>query len=306
MTLPLILPLPGNEAFARLLATRLAADVGALEMRAFPDGESYVRLLDDVTGRNVIVVCTLDDPDRKFLRLVYACETARELGASSVGLVAPYLAYMRQDARFRSGEAVTSRHFARLVSETVDWLVTVDPHLHRLPSLDAIYRRPTRAVHAGPAVAEWIATNVLKPVLIGPDVESEQWVSAVAGIVGAPYRVLSKVRSGDRSVEVSVPDLTGFQGYRPVLIDDIFSSGRTMIEAARRLREAGAVAPVCIAVHGLGAPEQTLDLLAYADRFVTSNTIENTVALVDVSGLVAEAVQGMLASRATSQSTDPK
>lgn len=214
MTLPLILPLPGNEAFARLLATRLAADIGALEMRTFPDGESYVRLLDDVTGRDVIAVCTLDDPDRKFLRLVYACETARELGASSVGLVAPYLAYMRQDARFRSGEAVTSRHFARLVSETVDWLVTVDPHLHRLSSLDAIYRRPTRAVHAGPAVAEWIGTNVLKPVLIGPDVESEQWVSAVARIVGAPYRVLSKVRSGDRNVEVSVPDLTGFQGYR--------------------------------------------------------------------------------------------
>jgi ribose-phosphate pyrophosphokinase len=306
MTLPLVLPLPGNEAFALLLATRLTADVGTLETRAFPDGESYVRLLDDVSGRDVIVVCTLNDPDRKFLRLIYVCETARELGASSVGLVVPYLAYMRQDTRFQSGEAVTSRHFARIVSATVDWLVTVDPHLHRLRSLDAIYRKPARAVHAGPALAEWITKNVPKPVLIGPDVESEQWVSAVAGIVGAPYRVLSKVRSGDRSVEISVPDLTGFQDLRPVLLDDIFSSGRTMIEAARRLREAGAMAPVCIAVHGLGAPEQTLDLLAYADRFVTSNTIENKNAVVDVSSLVAEAVQGILVSRASSQSADPE
>src|SRR5215207_2968948 len=129
MTKIVLMPMPGNEDMAAKLASALDSDIALLEARRFPDGESYLRLEPDVSGRILVIICTLDHPDDKFLPLSFAAAAARELGVAQVGLVAPYLAYMRQDKRFKDGEAVTSRYFASLVSSQFDWLVTVDPHL---------------------------------------------------------------------------------------------------------------------------------------------------------------------------------
>jgi ribose-phosphate pyrophosphokinase len=294
---PLIFALPGNESFAEGLRATLSGERGSLETRAFPDGESYVRLACDPAGKDVVVVCTLNRPDAKILSLLFVAATARELGARSIGLVAPYLAYMRQDKRFRDGEAVTSVHFARLVSQAFDWLVTVDPHLHRYGSLSEVYSIPSVALHAGAPVASWIRRNVDNPLIVGPDVESEQWVLKVAAEVGAPYRVLTKVRTGDRRVAVSLPDLSGVEHRTPVLVDDILSSGRTMIEACSRFRECGAVPPVCIAVHALAGPEIVTDLLGVARRFVSTNAVPNPYAEIDLATIVAEGVNALLAKR---------
>src|SRR3546814_16966881 len=90
----------------------------------------------------VALVSTLARPDDGFLRLVFVADAARALGARDVTLIAPYLAYMRQDRRFRPGEAVTSRTFAGLISSSFDRLVTVDPHLQRYQALDQLYAIP--------------------------------------------------------------------------------------------------------------------------------------------------------------------
>ena len=140
----LILPLPGSETFARHLTEAGGWELGTVDTRRFPDGETYVRILSDVADRPVYLVCTLARPDDLFLRLVFAADAARSLGAREVTLVAPYLAYMRQDRCFLPGEAVTSKTFARLVSSTFNRLVTVDPHLHRYPALSALYSIPQR------------------------------------------------------------------------------------------------------------------------------------------------------------------
>src|SRR5262245_39384839 len=148
MTMPLLVAMPGNEELAAALAARLGCEVGHVEVRRFPDGETYLRLATSPSGRAVVIVCTLDHPNDKLLPLLFAAATARELKASKVGLVAPYLAYMRQDWRFKPGEALTSRQVAHLLSHAFDWLVTVDPHLHRYGSLAEIYSIPTRVIHA--------------------------------------------------------------------------------------------------------------------------------------------------------------
>src|SRR3546814_1243008 len=131
-----------------------------LETRRFPDGESYVRLLTDVTDKCVDLVCTLARPDEGFLSLVFAADAARDLGVREVTLVAPYLSYMRQDRRFQLGEAVSSKSFARLVSATFDRLVMVDPHLHRYPALSLLYTIPAITFPAAPALADWIAAHI--------------------------------------------------------------------------------------------------------------------------------------------------
>src|SRR3546814_132322 len=154
-----IFAMPGNEAFAQALAEAGGFELGVLETRRFPDGESYVRLLTDVTDKCVDLVCTLARPDEGFLSLVFAADAARDLGVREVTLVAPYLSYMRQDRRFQLGEAVSSKSFARLVSATFDRLVTVDPHLHRYPALSTLYTIPDITLHAAPALADLIAAH---------------------------------------------------------------------------------------------------------------------------------------------------
>ena len=131
MTGSLLFALPGNEAFCRRIAETLDAEVAQLDTRDFPDRETYLRFVDSPANRSVLLVCTLAHPNEKFLPLLLAAATARDLGAPRIGLVAPYLAYMRQDRRFHDGEGVTSRYVARLLSAEFDWIVTVDPHLHR-------------------------------------------------------------------------------------------------------------------------------------------------------------------------------
>ena len=192
-----------------LLCEKLALTHGYLSHRRFPDGETYVRVESPVKGSHCIVLADLSHPDPKCLSLLFLTETLRELGAASVGLVAPYLSYMRQDKRFSEGEAVTSRIFAGLLSHYVDWLVTVDPHLHRYHSLGEIYSIPRRVTHGTSLLAHWLASQH-DILLVGPDAESRQWVAAVSELCGHPFVVGEKQRRGDRDVEVSLPDLTPF------------------------------------------------------------------------------------------------
>ncbi len=294
--IPILFAMPGNEAFALHLDRAISCEVGQMETRHFPDGESYIRLLSPVRGRDVIFVCTLDHPDEKMIALYLAISIARELGARRVGLVAPYLAYMRQDARFQDGEGVTSVHFARFVSDFCDWLVTVDPHLHRHHKLNEIYSIPTKVVHAAPVVGDWIAENVDAPVIVGPDAESEQWAAKVAKAVGCRYTVLNKTRTGDREVEVSALEIAGWQGGTPVLVDDITSTAQTMIAAVNRLKEAGLPPPVCLAVHPIFAGTAYQDLQAAGiDRIVSCNTIAHPSNQIDLSDAIAVAAVELMA-----------
>jgi ribose-phosphate pyrophosphokinase len=288
----MICAFPGNEAFGARLQAELGVEALGLEWRRFPDGESYLQFKQDLKVRDVAIVCTLNDPDSKTLALLFAARTARELGASSVGLVAPYLGYMRQDRRFHDGEAVTSVHFAALLSEAFDWLVTVNPHLHRRGSLSEIYSIPNAAVAAAPAMARWIAANVSRPLIVGPDSESEQWAAEVASACGAPHAVMEKTRLGDRRVEIEAPPLSQWKDRTPVLLDDIISSARTMALATKKIREAGLDAPVCVGVHGIFSPDALGALRdAGAARIVTTNTIAHETNAIDITEIVARGVQ---------------
>lgn len=279
-----ILPVPGNEAMAETLAERLDAELGVLDWRRFPDSEAYIRIASEVRGKRVYIVCTLANPDPQMLTLVFAAAAARECGAESVHLIAPYLAYMRQDKRFKPGEAVSATHFARLLSQTFDGLVTIDPHLHRISALETIFSIPTHVGAAAPLLGEWIAQNVDAALIIGPDQESEQWAAGVARSAGAPYVVARKQRIGDEEVRVDLPDLSAWSGRRPVLADDIVSSGRTMIEASRVLAARGMAKPYCLTIHAVFAPGAFDHLAQLSERVVTTDTIahpSNAISVVD-------------------------
>ena len=285
-----LLPLPVHQALAEAMAPGLHARIGRLEWRRFPDGESLVTVDDEIGGADVALLASLHHPDEVALALRFAAATAREFGARTVGVIAPYLAYMRQDTRFHRGEAISAPLFARFLEDSFDWLVTVDPHLHRNPDLAALYRIPARRVTAAPRVAQWIGEHVPDALLIGPDSESEQWVRDIAQRAGVPFQVLSKVRHGDRDVEVSLPDAAAASGRTPVVVDDIVSSGRTMIETLGHLRRLELPPAVCIAIHAVFSGDAYEQLLAAgASRVVSTDAIPHSSNAIGLADLLTEA-----------------
>lgn len=291
----IVFALPGHEALGKRLVAALAAEEGQLTVRQFPDGETYVRGETACDGRHAVLAANLYQPNAQFLPLMYCVQGVRVLGASRVILVTPYLPYMRQDARFKPGEVITSRIFASLLSSAADGLVTVDPHLHRYTSLAEIYSIPTCIEHAAAPVTRWIQSNIERPLIVGPDDESAQWTRVIAEMVNAPSIVLEKRRHGDRDVEVSVPPRDRWIEHTPVLFDDIISTAQTMAQTVIRLRKAGYRKPVCVGVHAVFA-EGALEILESAgvEQVITCNTIEHPTNDIDITGVLARGIQRLL------------
>lgn len=244
------------------MAQRLNWPLGRLTQRQFPDGESYLRILDeDCQDQHVVLFAQLDQPDVKLTRLLFAAHQLRSMGAASVGLVAPYLPYMRQDQRFHAGEALSSVVFADLLSRAFDWLVTVDAHLHRYQSLEQIYSIPCINLSATQAQAEFLRRQAGQFCLVGPDEESAQWVQPLAAALGWPELVLVKQRNGDRDVEVALDprgqtlDIAALSRCTPILVDDILSTGMTLKQAALTLQRLGFERPWCVVTHALFSDE---------------------------------------------------
>tara|TARA_R100001163_G_scaffold62016_1_gene52443 strand:- start:485 stop:1396 length:912 start_codon:yes stop_codon:yes gene_type:complete len=288
---------PECHPLGNLLCKALDAEPGNLEEHLFPDGESYLRIKTDVTDRLCLILMDLSHPNRKFLPLSFLCQTLREFEVGKIGLIAPYLSYMRQDRRFHAGEALTSKIFAKFISDQVDWLVTVDPHLHRYHSLDEVYTVPSRVVQGAPVLAEWLTTEE-KLLLVGPDAESEQWVSRIAAQSGHPFVVGEKQRYGDRKVAITLPDLKEINFSTAVIIDDVISSGHTVLECVKALKERGVEEINCACVHGIFADEIDKVLLdSGIKQLVTTNTIVHCSNALDVSALLLPAIEEMIQAK---------
>ncbi len=271
------------------LAQEMKTERGRMQLRHFPDGESYLRVISDVKGRDCILVADLTAPDCKVLPILFLAETLTELGASSVGLVAPYLCYMRQDKRFNPGEAITSQIFAKIMSQHLDWVVTVDPHLHRVRDLSEIYSINTKVVSAANNIARLLEAQK-DVILVGPDEESEQWVSEIAQLSGHPFVVAKKERHGDKKVQITIPDIAK-QYSTAVIVDDVISSGMTIIECAHLLKQQGIPKVTCVATHGIFADDALEQIYrSGVEEVVTSDTIINPVCGVDVADIIAPQV----------------
>ena len=292
---PLVYTLFGENELAKNIQSQIDSTLGDCLIRHFPDQETYIRINDDVKDKDVIIVESLNQVNEKILPILFFAETAKALGAKRVGLVAPYLAYMRQDKQFQTGEGITSNYFARLLSQYVDWLVTVDPHLHRHHKLNEIYSIPNTVAHASDVIADWINNNVKESVLIGPDQESEQWVASVAKRADKPYVILEKVRYGDKSVKLSLPAMSQYRNHVPILIDDIISTATTMIEAVTILKKNNLAAPVCLGIHGIFAGNAYQMLMqSGAAQVVTCNTIPHLSNKIDLSTTISNEIEKII------------
>ncbi|MDE2405105.1 MAG: ribose-phosphate diphosphokinase [Sphingomonadales bacterium] len=243
-----------GAAPAARLADHCRVPVHPVEVHAFPDGESLVRV--PACPETVLLYRSLDRPNAKLVEVLFAAAALRDRGARRVILVAPYLAYMRQDMAFHEGEAVSQKVIGSLLAAHFEGVVTVDPHLHRTAALaEVVPGSPAIAASAAPLLATALADGLdPRTVLVGPDVESRQWVESIAAPLGLEVLVGAKRRCGDRSVHCTIPDVERVRGRPAVLVDDCVSSGTTLVECAGLLHAAGAVSCEAIVTHCLAGP----------------------------------------------------
>lgn len=283
--------IPGNEGLATSLIKLLHAEDGEVVIKHFPDGETYVKVVTNVYQKEAIIVCSLHQPDDKILPLYFLAKTLKEFGASPVTLVAPYLAYMRQDKRFTDGECISSELFAKLLSSFIDKVITIDPHLHRRTSLDEIYSIHTSVLHVSPLLSNWIKENIQQPILIGQDSESGLWISKMAADANVPYIILEKIGKGDPDIKVVLTELEKYKQCTPVLVDDIIASANGMIESIGLLKKAGMKPPVCIGIHAVFAARAYDKLIkAGAEKVVTCNTIAHSSNAICIDELLVQEI----------------
>jgi len=286
----LVLGFPESRIQASAMAEAARLPYADVEVHRFPDGESRVRLPVGLPEQ-LVLFRTLDHPNDKLVELMLTGGACRDAGARHITLVAPYLCYMRQDTAFHPGEVVSQRIVGRFLAGFVDRVVTVDPHLHRVSTLaEAVPATEAVSLTAARAMGEFLAQRPERPFLLGPDEESAQWVEAVAAVGGLDYAVARKERSGDRSVQVRLPDVS-FVNRTVVIVDDMATTGRTLAAAARNLRERQAAAVHVLVTHPLfvGDAEGCLRAAGVATVWST-DSIPHASNVIPLAGLLAGAL----------------
>ena len=287
---PLFLALPGNAVLAERLAAACRWRPWADLRPALSRWRNLSALCRRSRGQSVVLVCTLDRPTKKSCRCCSRQTRPRELGAQA-GRTGRALSLLH--APGHALPARRSRHLTQLRRPDLPTLRLACHGRSASAPLSGIGRDlfafpPSRCMPALSLRTGSCRTS-RKPYLIGPDRESSQWIEAVAGACGAPWAVLTKTRTGDRSVSetpLSVP----LAGRTPILLDDIVSSGATILEALRQL-PADAEPAVAVAIHALCSSDTGRALTAKGTRLVTTNSVPNPAARIDVVPLLADGVR---------------
>lgn len=285
----LIIGCSNARPLAKKIARELKLTYSPLHTELFPDGELNIRYLTDVKHKKVILVQSMHpNPNQSLMETILAIKTAQKLGAREVILAAPYLAYLRQDKMFHQGECVSNTIIAELLS-IADRIITLDPHLHRINKLSDILTTKTTTLTAMHQISEFIQANYREAILIGPDIESTQWASIVAQETGLPFVILHKKRYTARSVRTKVT--TPVRGKHVIIIDDIISTGNTMIEPIKQLKKLGAKKITCITVHGLFVENALRMLKNSGAEVISTNTILTPASKISIAPVIAEALR---------------
>jgi ribose-phosphate pyrophosphokinase len=290
--------LPSAIADATRLAARLGVPAHTIEVHRFPDGE--LRVTVGPAATTTVVYASLDQPNDKLLAILFAAEALRREGVKRLVLVAPYLCYMRQDAAFHKGEAISQKVVGRLLADAVDRVITVDAHLHRTRNIADVFPDiDADNLSAMPAIAAVLRASGFDPdtVVIGPDEESRPWVSDLATRLGLNHAVARKTRRSDRSVEIAFADPKLSAGRPALLVDDIVSSGGTLMTCAKALQAAGATTVDAVVTHALFAPELVRTLFESGIRSVKStDSVPHPTNAIALDGILADALRKEIAA----------
>jgi ribose-phosphate pyrophosphokinase len=284
-----------SEALASKVAQELDVKAGKLEVRRFPDGEKYLRVLDDVKSEAAYVIQSIHHtPDELLFEYLLLVDALKDLGARKVTGFIPYFAYARQDERFKPGEAVSFKTVSKLMESVgTDEIYTIDMHQHRVLTSSEVFKIPSHNLSAMTLLADYVKKNwkLQKPLIIGPDAEAEQWAKIAAERLNTDYDVFEKKRFSADHVEVR-PRKAEAKGRDVLIVDDIISTGGTIVEALKILLSQGATKVAVACTHPIlasGALEKIYE--AGADNVVGTDTVPSAIGQVSVAPLIADEIR---------------
>ncbi|MBS3152123.1 ribose-phosphate diphosphokinase [Candidatus Woesearchaeota archaeon] len=287
----LIIGCSNSKQLTRKIANNLNVAHSDLTAKHFPDGELYVKFETNPKNKEVVLVQSFYPANEAILEVLLAAYTAKDLGAKKLKLVAPYLAYIRQDKRFTPGEAISSKIIGKLF-DVFDEIITIDPHLHRFKSLKEVFHTQTKKLISNKLIEEFILKNFKNPVIIGPDEESYQWAKEIALEIKAQAAILKKRRLSPRKVKITIKSPVGIKNKDIVIIDDILSTGKTVLETINYIKKQDPKTINVIAIHGIFADKVTYNKIKKnTSMIITTNTIENMHSKIDVSRLIADSLK---------------
>ncbi|MCZ7656843.1 MAG: ribose-phosphate diphosphokinase [Xanthobacteraceae bacterium] len=264
------------------VATALHRGLSAHEERAFPDGEHKARPLDTVRDCDVYVLQSLhggptESANDKLCRLLFFIGALKDAGAARVTAVAPYLCYARKDRRTKANDPVATRYVAQLFEAIgVDRVVTLE--VHNPAAFENAFRCPTVALTSTPLFVEHARTLAGPVCVVSPDAggakRAELFREALEARLGRPVAagMAEKHRSaGTVSGDLFVGDVAGATA---LIVDDLISTGHTLLRTARAARAGGAARVVALVTHGLFMPGAEAVLADPAiDRFVITDAV---------------------------------
>ena len=279
---------------AKQLANALDIDYIEINLHRFPDGESKIQI-PELLPPHVIVCRSLNTPNNKLIELLLVNRTCKLHGCENITLVCPYLCYMRQDIAFNPGEAISQQIIGQFLASMIDNIITVDPHLHRIDRLEqAIPVKHAIALSAAPLIGEFLAQKFDSALLVGPDIESQQWVSVAAQNSHFEYIIAKKIRNGDSEVEVTLPDFSNTCEVA-IIVDDIASTGHTLIHTAKALKKHAFKHIHCMVTHALLSAD-ALVLLQNAgiEHIWSTDSISHWSNKLTLTPLIANSINSLI------------
>ncbi|MEM2136375.1 MAG: ribose-phosphate diphosphokinase [Candidatus Methanomethylicia archaeon] len=285
---------PSSYGLGIYISKLLSLDMINLEWKIFPDGESYFRFpskIDDV----VILVHSLSPPqDKRIVELFFLIKGLRSYGANDIILVLPYLAYMRQDKKFLDGEIISIEVLGELLSfYGVNKYVFVDVHSSEVLKF---FKGEIIEVSAFPLFRDILLTyDLVNPLILAPDVKAFKYAEVVARNIGAECDYIVKRR--DRStgeIESYAKDLN-VNGRDVVLVDDIITTGGTIVNAAKLLKGYGVNRIFACCSHGVFVGNAITNMHnAGVYEIISTDTIESYYSRVSVAPAIIPAIKSLV------------
>ena len=271
-----------SEKVANDLSSSLKLSLAKIESNRFPDDELYVRILDDISDKHVLIVQSTY-PDPNIIELFLLQEAAKEAGVKEVTVVIPYFGYARQDTKFKDGEPISAKAIAHLISLNADRIITVDPHKeHILDFFDV----PAFSCSAVSAIAKYLGKKNIDLVL-APDKGALNRSKNTSKIMNCDFDYLEKTRIDGKTIQIKTKNLE-VRNKNVAIIDDIVSTGGTMAKSIKELRKQGAKKVYVACTHGLFAGEAVKKLTsAGCDEIISTDTIESRFSKVKVSPCIS-------------------
>lgn len=276
-----------SKKLADCVSKLSSCELGLIDSRRFPDGEHYIRVLSKVENRTCVVIQSTPTNDA-IVELLLLLDTLNDLRAKEVHAIVPYMGYARQDKRFRDGEAFSAKTILKLLDEYSDSITTINCHFLDAEGVFSFESIRLRNLDAFPLVAGYFKNKVASPVVVSPDDGALNYAKKAASIIGCEFLCLNKERLSDNEVKISM-DGVEVSDRDVIILDDMISTGSTIVEASNVLKAAGARSINAGCVHGVFSRGLKI-FKGVVDEVVCTDTITQKVSKITVANILAEEV----------------